>query len=331
MKPVDAVLAVTYRCNARCAMCGIWKSQPGPDLPPEVYRKLPSSLRDVNLTGGEPFLRDDLAAVHEAATAACPRAQTVISTNGLRTDRIVSATREIAKREPNVGIAVSIDGPPRMHDRLRGVPGAFNRAIATVEALQEAGFRNLRLAFTATRTNLQCFGEVYDLARRLGTQFTCAIEHGSSHYFHTDRPNEPLPEEELRLQLEPIIENELWSLSPKRWGRAYFMKGLYDFATGRERPLPCRAGRDFFFMDPQGDIYTCNAMPFRMGNLATQSLDEIFRSPEGQEALEKAARCQAGCWMICTARTAIKRKWLRVLIWALTSRFRRVLLPGRRA
>ncbi len=70
MKPVDAVIAVTYRCNARCAMCGIWKSQPGPDLPPEVYRKLPSSLRDVNLTGGEPFLRDDLAAVHEAATAA---------------------------------------------------------------------------------------------------------------------------------------------------------------------------------------------------------------------------------------------------------------------
>ena len=60
MMPVDAVLAVTYRCNARCTMCGIWSSKPVAELPPAAYARLPASLRDVNLTGGEPFLRDDL-------------------------------------------------------------------------------------------------------------------------------------------------------------------------------------------------------------------------------------------------------------------------------
>ncbi len=64
MKPVDALLAVTYRCNARCVMCGIWKSDPCSETPAETYRKLPSTLRDINLSGGEPFLRDDLAAIH---------------------------------------------------------------------------------------------------------------------------------------------------------------------------------------------------------------------------------------------------------------------------
>ena len=99
MKPVDAVLAVTYRCNARCAMCGIWKTDPGPDLPPETFGKLPSSLRDINLTGGEPSLRDDLPEVHAAARAACPKARTIVSTNGLLTDRIVSHVREMARTE----------------------------------------------------------------------------------------------------------------------------------------------------------------------------------------------------------------------------------------
>ena len=320
MRPVDAVLAVTYRCNARCAMCGTWKAEPGPELAPETFRKLPSSLRDINLTGGEPFLRNDLAAVHAAARAACPRARTVISTNGFLTERIVSCVREIARTEPNVGIAVSVDGPAEVHDRIRGVPGAYQKALATVQALQAAGFENLRLAFTATRENVRHLRETFDLAQELGVQFTSAVEHRSEHYFHSSAPKEPLPAEELRQQLAPVIRSELRSLSPKRWARAYFMQGLYDFAAGQGRRLPCRAGSDFFFMDPAGNVYTCNAAPFRMGNLAEQDFDELWTSSAAREAREKAARCAVGCWMVCTARTAIRRAWPRVLAWAISAR-----------
>src|SRR3972149_1084889 len=104
MRPLDAVLAVTYRCNARCAMCGIWKADSTAEAPPELYRKLPSSLKNINLTGGEPFLRQDLAAIHEACKRACPKACTIISTNGLLTSLTVSVVREIARNEADVGI-----------------------------------------------------------------------------------------------------------------------------------------------------------------------------------------------------------------------------------
>ncbi len=60
MKPIDALVAITYRCNARCAMCNIWRAKPSEELRPDAYAALPASLRSVNLTGGEPFLRDDL-------------------------------------------------------------------------------------------------------------------------------------------------------------------------------------------------------------------------------------------------------------------------------
>ena len=317
MMPVDAVLAVTYRCNARCEMCGIWKSKLSDELPPEVYGKLPPGLRDINLTGGEPFLRQDLVAVHAATKNACPKAQTVISTNGLLKDRILAAVRGIAKAEPNVGVAVSLDGPADIHDRLRGVRGAYDKALATVKALQDAGCGNLRLAFTATPVNVRYLQGAYEQARDMGVQFTCAIEHGSPHYFHTEAPKQGLRADELCAQLEPVIRSELRSFSPKRWARAYFMLGLYEFSAGRGRLLPCRAGRDFFFMDPSGEVYTCNAAPFAMGNLREQEFDELWNSSQAVDARRQAGQCEAGCWMICTARTAIKRAWLRVLGWAL--------------
>jgi len=329
LMPVDALVAVTYRCNARCAMCGIWRAEPSEELPPEAYRRLPSSLRDVNLTGGEPFLRDDLPAVHEAVRAACPRVHTVVSTNGLLTERIVSMARRMAQAEPHIAVAVSLDGPQEVHDEMRGVRGAYDRALRTVRALRDAGVDNLRLAFTATGRNLGHLSRVYHLSLDLGVQFTCAVQHGSSHYFHLPPPEERLPPAQLAEQLAPVIRRELRTLSPRRWARAYFMAGLHQFATRGVRPLDCRAGRDFFFLDPSGEVYTCNGAEFRMGNLVRDRFERLWTSPQAEEARRKADLCRSGCWMVCTARTAVKRHWVRVAWWVLWHRLTGVDLAER--
>lgn len=320
MRPVDAVVAVTFRCNARCAMCGIWKTEPGGDLSPEMYRRLPDSLRDVNLTGGEPFMRDDLPAVHEAVRSAAPRARTVISTNGLLTQRILQSVRDMAKNEPKIGLAISLDGPAEVHDAVRAIPKAHERALATLRELQNAGFSNLRLAFTATPGNVSHMRYVYDLSRQLGVQFTCAIQHSSEHYFHTPPPEERLNLDELRKQFLPIMRDELRSASPKRWVRAWFMQGQLDFVASGRRPLPCYGGKDFFFLDPQGDLFVCNAAPWKMGNLKERTFDEIWSSPQAEESRGRVARCASGCWMICSARTAIRRAAPKVLRWSLRAK-----------
>lgn len=362
--PVDAVLAVTYRCNARCAMCGIWASKPMPEMEAEEFERLPSSLRDVNLTGGEPFLRDDLPEVHATVHRTCPRARTVVSTNGLLTGRIVEFMKQMRTVEPGIGAAVSLDGPAEDHDKLRGAPGTYERAIATVRGLRQEGFTNLRLAFTATASNAQYLGMVYDLARELGVEFTCAFEHASEHYFHRrarsvgaggvgagfsprksisglkpaatrDRAEDvlrgsygDLATEALRSQLQRVMRAELRSFSPKRWGRAYFMNGIWQFVRGEGRPLPCRAGRDFFFMDPSGNIYACNAMPFRMGSLKGRTFAEVWSSPDAEAARASATGCANGCWMICTVRTAILRAKWRAMAWALRAKLFGLRLPS---
>ena len=90
-------------------------------------------------------------------------------------------------------------------------------------------------------------------------------------------------------------------------------------AAGRGRPLPCSAGRDFFFMSPSGDVFTCNAAPFQMGNLKRQSFEEIWNSLEASNARACAAVCRTGCWMICTARTAMMRRPLEPARWILAN------------
>ena len=66
----DAVLAVTYRCNARCKSCDVWKLPQGGEgeLSPEEFELLPDTLRNINVSGGEPFMRPDLAEVVAAET-----------------------------------------------------------------------------------------------------------------------------------------------------------------------------------------------------------------------------------------------------------------------
>ncbi|MGQ9611072.1 MAG: radical SAM protein [bacterium] len=65
IKPKEATIAITYRCNLRCSMCNIWQQNTTSELSAEEYKKFPSSIGLVNITGGEPFLRRDIDKIIE--------------------------------------------------------------------------------------------------------------------------------------------------------------------------------------------------------------------------------------------------------------------------
>ena len=181
--PIDCVLAVTYKCNSRCIMCDIWKIKDAPEPELSEFAKLPSSLRDVNLSGGEPFLRADLAEIVKTVAQSCPQARIVISSNGFATELILAQMKKILQIKPDIGVAISIDGVGAMHDEMRGIPGGFEMAMATIKGLQALGMRNLRLGFTVTERNVKHMRKVYDLANGLGVQFTHSFAQSSEVYF----------------------------------------------------------------------------------------------------------------------------------------------------
>lgn len=91
-------IIVTYRCNAQCNMCDVWKSpsMQGEEISFDVIEKLPEMFF-TNVTGGEPFVRQDFPEIIDVLHKKTKRI--VISTNGFFTKRII----DLCKRYPDLG------------------------------------------------------------------------------------------------------------------------------------------------------------------------------------------------------------------------------------
>ena len=316
MTPTEAVLAVTYRCNCRCTMCNIWQNAPEEEMEPVHYEKLPTSLRTINITGGEPFLRKDLVDVLHAVHKRAQSARIVFSTNGLKTDTIVSVMSEVHRFHHRVGVGISIDGLAETHDKTRGVEGTFRKAIATIEELRRAGVTDLRVGMTFTRDNISEAKDVFDLSKRLGVQFTATFAHNSEIYFQ--KTDNPAPEESKFCpdSLNAVIRAELRSRSPKDWLRAYHMRGIMDSDLRREFISHCEAGSTFFFMSPSGNVFPCSVMNLLVGNLQTvEAWDDLFKDGMGDRVAKAVRGCRSDCWMVCNTRSLIMAHPFKATSW----------------
>jgi len=308
--PTDALVAVTYSCNAKCIMCNIWKERPQNELKPEEFAKLPASLKDINITGGEPFLRTDLPDIVQNITDKNPKVRLVISSNGFLTDRIVNFMNEIRKINRFSCIALSLDGIGEMHDEIRGINNAYDKVIRTITGLKKSGFNDIRIGYTASKHNVSHLEKVYNLSQDLGIEFTMSIVHNSDNYFSIDTNQSP-DSDELEDQLKNVIYKEYRSINPRRLLRTYYLKGLIDYSRTKKRALTCQALDDFFFLDSFGNVFPCNMLEKSIGNIRESSFEEIWNSDKKQKLRNYCKNCN-DCWMVCTAKSSIRREAIKV-------------------
>lgn len=322
--PTDAVVAVTYRCNSRCIMCGIWKIKGHTELAPAEYLKLPKSLRDINISGGEPFLRRDLVKVIANIRKQCPRARIIISTNGFLVDVIKKVLPRIQKIAPKVELNVSIDGIGKMHEKIRGIEGGWLKVLETlIFAKKQLGSNRVKLAFTVSEKNYLDLMKVYDFAQDFGVGFSLAVAHTSDLYFGKTKNRFGAQVKKIKQELERLNTKFVQSKSPKNWARAYFADGLVNIVRGKKAPLPSYSGEDFFYLDPRGDIYPSVMDNMIMGNLKQiENFKEFWFSDQAQKARDKLKGYEVDYWMICTARSAIRRHKGQVFKWILKRKFK---------
>ncbi len=305
-----ASVVATYRCNAKCHMCNTWQhpTRPEDEISPEVMSRLPF-IPTINLTGGEPFLREDVEDVIGVLAERSKRL--VVSTNGFWTDRIL----EVAKKHPKLGVRISLEGLPEANDELRGTRNGFDRGLRTLINLKRMGLKDIGFAITLSDRNALDLMELYHLSRQLGVEFATAAVH-NSYYFHK-HDNVMEKTGKLTAELDKLIDELLKSRRPKDWFRAYFNRGLQQFILGNPRLLPCRMGWQSFFLDPLGEIRPCNVLEASMGNLKEKNFDEIWNGEAAALVRERTASCKLNCWMIGSAAEPIKANWPRVLKWVL--------------
>lgn len=310
-------IIVTYRCNAQCNMCHVWKnpSKAAEEIRPELMERLPG-LFFANITGGEPFIRNDLPDFVEVLSKRSRRI--VINTNGFFTDRIVS----LCERFPHIGLRISIEGLSEANDKIRGLPNGFDKSIRTLFALRELGMKDIGFNITVQDLNYKDLGYLYRLSYALGYEFGTTTVH-NSHYFHK-WDNAIMHKDEVAGEFAKLLKLLLKSKKVKEWFRGYFNYGLINYINGGQRLLPCEMGENGFFIDPFGDVLACNGMDEKksMGNLKEQTWDEIWDSEHANEVRNMVKMCKKNCWMIGSAAPAIWHHPVKPVIWVVRNKVR---------
>ena len=165
--PEALSIEVTHRCVARCIMCNIWRIPAHiPDLPVEDWLAFVGSpvfanLRELDVTGGEPFLREDLTTlmhgICKLKATRLPKLRSVaITTNGFLTDKVLSGTSRIAQDMKEAGldlvVVLAMDGIGEIHSRIRNVQDGWQKLEATIRGLTELRqtSNNLIIGFKTT-------------------------------------------------------------------------------------------------------------------------------------------------------------------------------------
>ncbi len=324
LMPTDASIITTYRCQMRCKMCDIWKhpSDQESEITPKELEILPA-LKFINITGGEPFIRQDLDEIVEVAFSKAPRV--VISTSGWHTDRIIA----LAEKQPYIGIRVSIEGLAEKNDELRGRTDGFERGLRSLHTLKEMGIKDIGFGITVSNKNSADMLQLYDLSKNLQMEFATAAFH-NSYYFHKD-DNIITNKDEVINNFHELIERLMRENHPKSWFRAFFNLGLINYIRDGKRMLPCEAGTANFFIDPEGEVYPCNGLEERywkesMGNIRNASdFEEIWLSKQAQKVRNQVRTCPKNCWMVGTAAPVMKKYIKHPAMWVAKNKIKSLL------
>lgn len=330
---------ITDRCNLRCTHCyqAARSGDPSYDVLMRIlddFRSFLETIRGkarrkvpahINVTGGEPFIREEFLDLLERLAGCRKEFSFGILSNGSMIDENVARRLKMLR---SGFVQLSLEGGRETHNAIRGEE-SFERTVAAAKLLRKYRIPVL-LSFTAHKGNFREFGDVARWGRRLRVKRVWAdrfIPVGGV----GDQQKQVLSVQETQ-ELFAIMKQER---RPPLFSRTEIaMHRALQFHYGDGKPYRCLAGDELITIMPNGDLYPCRRMPITAGNVLASSIREIYEhSPilnelrgEGNTCAECGAcfykelckgglRCLAvamtgsfqkadpGCWM---AKTAIK-------------------------
>lgn len=294
--PPFVILFINSICNMKCEHCFYWQNlNRRDDLSFDELVSLSNQLgriENLNLSGGEPFMRKDFGAVCRHFIRQNKVKEIYVPSNGYYTEKTIEQISETLKEKSlkYFVIELSLDGMPEFHDKFRATKNSFAKAMETYDALAELQKKDPRLQIhsisTATADNM-------DEIRRLTTflyERCPQMAHHNLALIRGDRKNPTLQGPQLNeyVALAEYVKR-LWA--PREEGRyGGVVEPLLQWAkvkTAQEQTqvIPCKAGVLSTVIYSNGDVSVCETHA-PIGNIRQQSFGEIWHS-------EKARRVRA--------------------------------------
>ncbi|HNY27041.1 MAG TPA: radical SAM protein [Candidatus Sumerlaeota bacterium] len=305
-------LFVTNRCNARCATCFYWRELNAPidNLTLEEYRTIATSMppfEKLLLSGGEPTLEPNLPDLVDLFLTR-PEQALVLPTNGLQTALVLERTREILRRRPQnrLVVGVSLDGLETTHDQIRGVPGAYRKALGTLHELARLREEYPLLQVTTLTTVMeQNENEILALLETLHTL-------GQADYYTVEPLRNVHPSAELNpphLEALHRIQDRCNVLSFETLQKRHahdaplmlshiraLQREQRHVLQGKRLRFPCLAGSVVGVLEPNGDVRLCELLD-PIGNIRDFDCDfnRIWNCAKAQEQRRYIASLDCSC------------------------------------
>lgn len=234
----------------------------------------------IALTGGEPFLRDDLDKIAYLFYKHSKVRSIFVPTNGSLPDKISSQTESILKKCPEalVTICLSLDGIGKLHDQIRGAKGAYDKFLIALEKLQDLKKRysnlEINISFTYSKSNQNHLLKTYEeLSNRRISNFNVSWVRGEARKKETKNADI----EKYISQTSAIDRQAFAHLGMKKFGsifgeiifaRTVLVKKLVArIVKKNERVLPCLAGQFNLVINEEGDVFPCEMLGEKLGSL----------------------------------------------------------------
>lgn len=304
---------VTARCNAKCLHCFYYKNlnKKRNELTLKEIETMCKSMGKiyyVALTGGEPFLRDDLPEIVYSYYNYNKTRNIIISTNGSLPDKIFKQCEKIIELCPklHLSINISLDGLEDLHDKIRGVNGLFSKAIQSYHKLKE--IKKINISFIATFSTLNQYSikELRDFIKNeLKANLSLVLVRGEPKNPKIKNINIDL----YKKNYDGIVnENKFKPFTYdflKKKLRDKMNKLRYNIITETYKKnkfiTPCYAGKLNAVMYEEGDIYPCELLNKKFGNIRYYNYDfqKLWHNKKAIEVRDYIKKSKCFCTHEC--------------------------------
>jgi radical SAM protein with 4Fe4S-binding SPASM domain len=317
--PIYIIFFVTEQCNARCKHCfGSFNYSKGKELTIEEIEKISQHTENLLYllpTGGEPFLREDLPDIINIFYKNNRLRNVGIPTNGSLTETIVASVKQTLSlcKNLNLGVDISIDELHGEHDSIRGFPGLFNKAIDTYWQLKELEKQNnnfkVCVELTVSKFNQDKLFEIYDYFINNLKTYNVFVR------LVRGNPRDPSAKdvdikkfEQFLIKLESDLKmgivhgHAVYPFSEIITARDILGRRLtMQMIKEKKFQIPCYAGNLTGIIRSNGDVYPCEILDNKIGNLRENNYDlrKIWQSDAANKIRNKIREEKCFCTHEC--------------------------------
>ncbi len=323
--PLQFIFFITAKCNLRCRHCFYLENidEPKDELSLNEIEKISHGMGDLlwlSLTGGEPFLRKDIAQIAKIFYVNNKFNLLTICTNGILQDQIIRSVSDICRtcKKGHIIIYVSLDGMKETHDHLRGLQGGFETALGTVRELKKLkkDFKNLNVGTITT-----CSAENQKDMGRLASFLKSEIkpDNISINLIRGKPRSTNLGAVDLKHYFEFVkVQKEGWATGDfghfNLFGKTFIrrrellQKQVISTVFKEDRyVIPCLAGNISCVMTETGDLYPCEILDKKIGNIKETDYDfkRLWHSTEAAKLRSFIKDTKCYCTYECAITTNI--------------------------